>query len=54
MDPVPGGVLLFDMTAMEWKDAYDANADPYESANRIKKWYENGYVSPAFPPLYGA
>ncbi|KAK4040593.1 hypothetical protein C8A01DRAFT_35355 [Parachaetomium inaequale] len=30
---------------MEWKDTYDANADPYESAGKIKKWYRNGYVA---------
>ena len=34
--------MLFDMTAMEWKDSYDATAAVYERANDLKTWYGNG------------
>ncbi|KAK4670629.1 uncharacterized protein QC763_213470 [Podospora pseudopauciseta] len=39
-DAIPQGLLLFDMTAIEWKLEYDSNAAAYESANAIKDWYE--------------
>jgi len=41
-DPAPQGLLIFDMTAMQWKDSYDANAAAYESPEVIKGWYSNG------------
>lgn len=41
-DKAPQGLLLFDMTSLEWKYEYDANAGPYERSNRIKEWYKNG------------
>ena len=42
VDPAPNGLLVFDMTAMEWKDAYDAGAAEYERAEKIKGWYGSG------------
>lgn len=39
-DAIPQGLLLFDMTATEWKLEYDSNAAAYESANAIKDWYK--------------
>jgi hypothetical protein len=41
-DGAPQGLLLFDMTALEWKDAYDASAADYERANSLREWYGNG------------
>lgn len=42
-DPNPRGLLLFDMTTLEWKHSYDANAAAYESPNVVREWYRNGY-----------
>ena len=41
-DKAPQGLLLFDMTTMEWKDSYDASAADYERAPSIQSWYSNG------------
>ncbi|KAL2198846.1 hypothetical protein P885DRAFT_67986 [Corynascus similis CBS 632.67] len=41
-DPAPQGLLLFDMTDLEWKNSFDANAATYERARDIKNWYNNG------------
>ena len=38
-DPAPQGLLVYDMTAMKWTDAYDASADAYESPETVKSWY---------------
>jgi hypothetical protein len=43
-DPAPNGLLVFDATAMQWKDSYDAAAGAYERHNELKTWYSNGYV----------
>jgi hypothetical protein len=40
-DPAPQGLLLFDMTALEWKDSYDANAAAYERNETVQKWYDD-------------
>ena len=40
-DPAPQGLLLFDMTSLEWKDSYDANAAAYERSETVKKWYDD-------------
>ncbi|KAH6630116.1 hypothetical protein B0J18DRAFT_362725 [Chaetomium sp. MPI-SDFR-AT-0129] len=45
-DPAPQGLALFDMVDWKWKHAYDANAKAYVRAPKIKKWYDDGYVSP--------
>ncbi|KAK4042712.1 hypothetical protein C8A01DRAFT_44332 [Parachaetomium inaequale] len=41
-DPAPKGLLLFDATAMQWKDSYDAAAGAYERPSELKTWYSNG------------
>jgi hypothetical protein len=41
-DPFPRGIGIFDMTAMEWKDEYDASAEEYEPNERIRSWYTDG------------
>jgi hypothetical protein len=38
----PQGLLLYDMTAMKWKDDYDANLGPYERSNLVKSFYNSG------------
>jgi hypothetical protein len=35
-DPWPQGLGIFDLTQMEWKDSYDAHAEPYVTPQRIK------------------
>jgi hypothetical protein len=44
-DPAPQGLILFDMTSLEWKDMYAANTAEYERANSLKDWYNSGYTS---------
>ncbi|EAQ85859.1 hypothetical protein CHGG_07112 [Chaetomium globosum CBS 148.51] len=41
-DPAPNGMLLFDMTDMQWKDSYDAAAGAYERPSVLETWYNNG------------
>lgn len=33
------GIGVFDMTAMQWKDHYDADAQPYMTPAAVKSWY---------------
>ena len=33
------GLGIFDLTEMQWKDKYDADAPPYESPDVVKAWY---------------
>jgi hypothetical protein len=35
-DPWPQGLGIFDLTEMEWKDSYDANATRYETPKMVK------------------
>ena len=44
-DPAPQGLILFDMTSLEWKDTYAASTDEYERANSLKDWYNSGCAS---------
>lgn len=41
-DPAPQGLILFDMTSLEWKDAYDSSTAEYHRANSLKNWYNSG------------
>ncbi|KAF2141130.1 uncharacterized protein K452DRAFT_288500 [Aplosporella prunicola CBS 121167] len=38
-DPWTQGLGIFDMTALEWSDGYDADAADYESPQVVKDWY---------------
>jgi hypothetical protein len=38
-DAAHQGLLLFDMTEMEWLDTYNADAAPYQSHQSIRDWY---------------
>ncbi|KAK3292152.1 uncharacterized protein B0H64DRAFT_364844 [Chaetomium fimeti] len=40
-DPASQGLLLFDMTTLEWKDSYDAEAAAYERSKTIQDWYDD-------------
>ncbi|ERF72729.1 hypothetical protein EPUS_04782 [Endocarpon pusillum Z07020] len=35
-DPWPQGLGIFDLTEMQWRDNYDANADAYETPRMVK------------------
>jgi hypothetical protein len=41
-DPWPYSLGIFDMTDLEWKDEYDADAGDYETPEIIRNWYSNG------------
>lgn len=41
-DDAPMGLLMYDMTAMRWKDSYDATLSDYERPGVISAFYKNG------------
>lgn len=43
-DPAPQGLALFDVTEMEWKDSYNADAPAYQRPADVAAWYNNGSV----------
>ena len=45
-DPFAQGLGIFDMTALQWKSEYDANAEEYKTAAIIKDWYRENGSSP--------
>lgn len=46
-DPWKQGLGIFDLTAMEWSDGYDADAPAYESPQVVKDWYDGeSYAEP--------
>ncbi|KAL8730541.1 MAG: hypothetical protein Q9166_003995 [cf. Caloplaca sp. 2 TL-2023] len=40
------GLGIFDLTAMQWSDRYDANAEAYETPAVVKAWYNANGTSP--------
>ena len=46
-DPWHNGIGIFDMTAMEWKTMYDADAAPYVTPDVVKKYYQDNGRFPA-------
>ena len=40
------GLGIFDLTAMQWSDSYDANAEPYQTPDVVKAWYRENGTSP--------
>ncbi len=46
-DPWPQGIGIFDMTAMEWKEGYDADAAPYMTPDVVKAYYQQNGRNPA-------
>ncbi|KAI9748444.1 MAG: hypothetical protein M4579_007219 [Chaenotheca gracillima] len=45
VDQITRGIGVFDLTALEWSDKYDANADGYQSPDIVKNWYASGKQS---------
>jgi len=43
-DPKPQGLGIFDLTDLEWKETYDADASDYETPSIIKSFYDDGYA----------
>lgn len=43
-DPWDQGIGVFDMTALEFKDSYQSNTDPYEPPSAIQQFYDNRWV----------
>jgi hypothetical protein len=41
------GIGIFDLSAMEWKDQYDAAAPPYVTPDVVKAWYNEHGQYPA-------
>ena len=41
-DEAPMGLMVYDMTAMKWKDSYDATLGDYERPDAISAFYKNG------------
>lgn len=56
VDPWPFGLGLFDMTALEWTDKYDAAAPPYVQSDHVKAFYRKNseYPSSWSDPSLGA
>lgn len=46
-DPWRQGLRVFDMTALEWVDGYDANAQAYETPQVVKEYIEMNGRYPA-------
>lgn len=44
---VGAGIGVFDMTTSQWKDNYDANAEPYVTPEAGKSWYAANGQYPA-------
>ena len=45
-DPWASGLGVFDMTAFEWADHYDAAGQAYQSPDVVKQYYANEYEVP--------
>lgn len=35
------GIGIFDLSALEWKDRYEANAEDYDSPSLVKAFYDS-------------
>ena len=38
-DPWTNGIAVFDMTTLQWKESFEASADPYVSPDMVKQFY---------------
>jgi hypothetical protein len=47
VDPSPYGLGIFDMTALQWTDQYDAAAMPYVQSDQVKMYYSKGFRYPS-------
>lgn len=41
-DPWTNGIGVFDISKLSWSSEYDAQAEPYESPDVVKRWYNAG------------
>ncbi|KAK7757518.1 hypothetical protein SLS62_000533 [Diatrype stigma] len=41
-DPWANGIGVFDISKLSWSSEYDAQAEPYESPDVVKRWYSAG------------
>lgn len=42
VDPWTNGIGVFDISTLSWNSKFDAQAEPYESPDVIKRWYDAG------------
>ena len=42
-DPWPQGIGVFDLTALQWKDSYEAKAPHYSAPDIVTQYYQSGY-----------
>lgn len=47
-DPWVSSIGVFDMTALAWADHYNAAAEPYESPDLVKGYYNSSYQTPTW------
>ena len=38
-DPWASSINVYDMSALQWKDQYEANADPYTPPDVVSQYY---------------
>ena len=43
----PNGIGVFDLSAMQWADGYDASATDYVTPTAVKAWYEENGQYPS-------
>lgn len=44
-DPFARGLGVFDLTALQWADKFDADAEDYQSPSVVNQWYSSGKLS---------
>jgi hypothetical protein len=47
-DPWPSGLGIFDMSAFQWSDHYDAAGGKYTTPKVIQAYYDNDYAEPSW------
>ncbi|KAK4496356.1 hypothetical protein PRZ48_012336 [Zasmidium cellare] len=47
-DPWASSIGVFDMTAFEWKDKFDHEAEAYEAPEQVKAYYASEYEEPTW------
>ncbi|KAK0644772.1 hypothetical protein DIS24_g8518 [Lasiodiplodia hormozganensis] len=45
-DEYTQGLAIFDLSTLEWKDEYNANASPYTQSNLVRTFYSQKHVLP--------
>lgn len=47
-DPWDQGIGIFDLSELQWKESYDASAEPYVTPANIKEWYKSNAKYPSW------